>query len=64
MRFPGITGLVLLLSVIALASCTTFQLSGTQVTKQIPSYTSVGTFDITIRFTSSWEAPAARTCST
>jgi hypothetical protein len=48
MRFTRGAGLVLLLAVIALSSCTTFQLSGTQVTKQIPSYTSVGTFDITI----------------
>ncbi len=48
MRFTKGGGLVLMVVVIALSSCTTFQLSGTQVTKQIPSYTSVGTFDITV----------------
>jgi predicted small secreted protein len=39
-----IFGLVALL----LASCTTFQLSGAQITKEIPSYDRVGDFDITL----------------
>ena len=30
-------------------SCTTFKLSGAQVTKTIPSYTTVGTFDVTVK---------------
>jgi hypothetical protein len=34
--------------IVLLAGCTTFKLSGVQVTKQLPSYTSVGTFDVTI----------------
>ncbi len=48
MRFTKWAGIALLLAVVVLSSCTTFQLSGAQVTKQIPSYTSVGTFDITV----------------
>ncbi len=30
------------------ASCTTFKLSGAQITREIPSYDTVGSFDITI----------------
>jgi hypothetical protein len=48
MRLTKGAGLVLLLAVVVLSSCTSFELSGAQVTKQIPSYTSVGTFDITV----------------
>ncbi len=33
---------------VALVSCTTFKFSGAQVTTQLPAYTSVGTFDITV----------------
>jgi hypothetical protein len=33
---------------IFLAGCTTFKLSGAQVTAELPSYTKVGTFDITV----------------
>lgn len=45
-----ITRLVLLLAIaaITLTSCTTFQLSGAQVTKEIPAYDTVGEFDITV----------------
>ncbi len=32
----------------AIAGCTTFKFSGAQVTTQLPAYTSVGTFDITV----------------
>lgn len=39
--------LVVLLGVL-LAGCTTFKFSGAQVTPQLPSYTSVGTFDINV----------------
>jgi len=38
-----------LLLVVSLLSCTTFQFSGAQVTKTIPSYTSVGTFDVRVK---------------
>lgn len=38
-----------LLLVISVLSCTTFQFSGAQVTKTIPSYNSVGTFDVTVK---------------
>lgn len=36
---------------VVLSSCTTFKLSGTQVTKEIPAYDSVGTFNITVKVT-------------
>jgi hypothetical protein len=48
MRFAKGVGLLLVLAVVALSSCTSFQFSGAQVTKQIPSYNSVGTFDTTV----------------
>ncbi len=41
--------MVLAIAAMALTSCTTFQLSGAQVTKEIPSYSSVGEFDITVK---------------
>ncbi len=31
------------------ASCTTFKFEGAQVTREIPSYNTVGTFDITVK---------------
>ncbi|HTP58862.1 MAG TPA: hypothetical protein VMM82_08090 [Spirochaetia bacterium] len=34
--------------IIFLTGCTTFKLSGAQVTAQLPSYTTVGTFDINV----------------
>jgi len=40
--------LIVLLAISAI-SCTTFQFSGAQVTKTIPSYASVGTFDVTVK---------------
>ncbi len=40
---------LLLLVAVALTSCTTFQMSGAQVTKEIPSYSAVGDFDISIK---------------
>lgn len=42
-------GALALVAVLFAASCTTFKLEGTQVTREIPSYTSVGTFDITVK---------------
>ncbi len=39
---------LLIVLAVVLSSCTTFKLSGTQVTKEIPSYTAVGKFDISI----------------
>ena len=33
---------------VILAGCTTFKLSGAQVTAKLPSYTKVGTFDTTV----------------
>ncbi|MFQ3619920.1 MAG: hypothetical protein SNJ78_03135 [Spirochaetales bacterium] len=36
-------------TIIFLFSCTTFKFEGAQVTKSIPSYNTVGTFDVTIK---------------
>ncbi len=41
-----VTGVVL--AILLVASCTTFKLSGIQITREIPSYTTVGEFDITV----------------
>jgi hypothetical protein len=43
----ALVGLVVL--AVVLSSCTTFKLSGVQVTREIPSYDSVGTFDISVK---------------
>ncbi len=42
---------VLVMVVVALVavSCTTFKFEGAQVTREIPSYNAVGTFDITLK---------------
>ncbi|MDC7224174.1 MAG: hypothetical protein PQJ60_10570 [Spirochaetales bacterium] len=40
--------LILGLVAVLLASCTTFQLSGAQITREIPSYDTVGEFDISV----------------
>ena len=39
---------VILILVMAAASCTTFKLSGIQITKAIPSYQTVGEFEISV----------------
>jgi hypothetical protein len=41
-------GFGLVLVVIAVSACTTFKVSGAQVTTEIPSYTSVGEFEIVV----------------
>lgn len=45
------TKILLLTAVVlmAMASCTTFKVSGLQVTKVMPNYVSVGEFDITVK---------------
>ena len=48
MRAKKIIMAVLILAAVVLSSCTSFKFSGAQVAKQIPSYSSVGTFDITL----------------
>ncbi len=40
-----------LLVIAMIVSCTTFKLSGIQVTKEIPSYQTVGEFEIDVRVT-------------
>ena len=40
--------LVAVLLIVGVASCTTFKLSGIQVTREIPSYQTVGEFEITV----------------
>ena len=42
---------VVLLAVFMIASCTTFKLEGAQFNKTTPKYTTVGTFDISVKVT-------------
>ena len=48
MKLRKIAVLMLIVLVVVLSSCTTFKLSGTQITKEIPAYDAVGDFDISI----------------
>ncbi len=49
MRFHKSLVFILLAALaFAIVGCTTFKFSGAQVTTQLPAYTSVGTFDITV----------------
>jgi hypothetical protein len=43
-----IGAVALLVLAVALSGCTSFKFAGAQVTKQIPAYNSVGTFDISV----------------
>jgi len=52
MKVNKIALLFLIVIAVVLSSCTTFKLSGVQVTKEIPAYDSVGTFDIAVKV---WE---------
>jgi len=52
MKVNKIALLFLVVIAIVLSSCTTFKLSGVQVTKEIPAYDSVGTFDVAVKV---WE---------
>ena len=49
MKLNKIALIVLVVLAVVLSSCTTFKLSGVQVTKEIPSYETVGTFDVSIK---------------
>ena len=49
MKVKRIALVLFIVLVVVLSSCTTFKLSGTQVTKEIPAYDAVGTFDITVK---------------
>ncbi len=49
MKANKIALLGLIVIAVVLSSCTTFKLSGVQVTKEIPAYDSVGEFDITVK---------------
>jgi len=40
--------ILLSLVLVLLSSCTTFQLSGAQITREIPSYSTVGQFETTV----------------
>ncbi|MCK5200368.1 MAG: hypothetical protein KAR21_18555 [Spirochaetales bacterium] len=51
MKVKKIALVLFIVLAVVLSSCTTFKLSGTQVTKEIPAYDSVGTFDITVKVT-------------
>ena len=43
-----IGAVALLVLAVALSGCTSFKFAGAQVTKEIPAYNSVGTFDISV----------------
>ncbi len=49
MKVNKIALVVLVVLAVVLSSCTTFKLSGVQVTREIPSYESVGTFEIAVK---------------
>jgi len=49
MKVNKIALLFLIVIAVVLSSCTTFKLSGVQVTKEIPAYDTVGEFDITVK---------------
>ena len=49
MKLNKIALIVLVVLAVVLSSCTTFKLSGVQVTKEIASYDSVGTFEVSVR---------------
>ena len=49
MKVNRIALLFLIVIAVVLSSCTTFKLSGVQVTKEIPAYDTVGEFDITVK---------------
>jgi predicted small secreted protein len=50
-KMKNVTKVIMLLVIAAVAftSCTTFQLSGAQVTREIPSYDTVGEFEIAVK---------------
>jgi hypothetical protein len=48
MRARNVALAVLVVLAVALSGCTSFKFAGAQITKEIPSYNSVGTFDITV----------------
>ena len=52
MKYAVKLKLVVLAVFLALASCTTFKVSGVQITKVIPKYDTVGEFDINVKV---WE---------
>ena len=49
MKVRRIVLILLIVLAVVLSSCTTFKLSGAQVTREIPAYDTVGTFDITVK---------------
>ena len=57
MKVNRIALVVLVILAVVLSSCTTFKLSGVQVTKEIPSYQSVGNFEVAVRVNEFLGAP-------
>jgi len=49
MKVKKLALVLLVVFAVVLSSCTTFKLSGVQVTKEIPSYDTVGNFDISVK---------------
>lgn len=49
MKLKSVLMLIVIAMVLLVSSCTTFQVSGLQITKDMPSYDTVGEFDITVK---------------
>lgn len=49
MKLRSLIALLVISMVLLLGSCTTFKVSGLQITKDMPSYDTVGEFDITVK---------------
>lgn len=49
MKVKRVALVLLIVIAIVMSSCTTFKLSGVQVTKEIPSYDTVGNFEISVK---------------
>lgn len=49
MKLKSVIVLLIVAMVLLASSCTTFKVSGLQITKDMPSYDTVGEFDITVK---------------
>ncbi|MDA3941604.1 MAG: hypothetical protein PF693_20235 [Spirochaetia bacterium] len=49
MKLNKIALVLMVVLAVVLSSCTTFKLSGVQVTREIQSYDTVGTFDVSVK---------------
>jgi len=49
MKLKSVLMLLVIAMVLLVSSCTTFKVSGLQITKDMPAYDTVGEFDITVK---------------